>query len=464
MPSLHVELASIDLPEFGLPTVEPSIPASVYEARMGAFQSRITEAGLDAVLVYGDREHYANLAYLTGFDPRYEEGMLVVVSGHKPALLVGNEGLPYAQTMCPLDVDHVLFQSFSLVSQPRDVNPPLKRILSDAGIQTGQKVGVIGWKYFIGLDTDEPQNWIEAPAYIVDTLRGLGCSVSNATALLMHPTEGLRAINELEQLAWFEMASTFGSQSLRHLLFHVEPGMTEFEAMHLHQWIGLPLNSHPAMMSGERTRFALAGASMRKLQVGDPIFASLGYWGCNNARGGFLVENADQLPINVRDYVDKLVVPYFRAVVDWYQHIGIGVTGGELYEVVHQHIGDPFFGVSLNPGHLIHLDEWVSSPVYKGSTETLRSGMAIQVDIIPATGTEYHTSNIEDGIALADESLQAEFAQKYPEAWGRIQGRRDFMQNVLGIELKPEVLPFSNIPAYLPPYWLARGMAMRVGS
>ncbi len=30
----------------------------------------------------------------------------------------------------------------------------------------------------------------------------------------------------------------------------------------------------------------------------------------------------------------------------------------------------------------------------------------------------------------------------------------------LGIELKPEVLSFSNIPAWLPPFWLAPGKAM----
>jgi hypothetical protein len=52
-------------------------------------------------------------------------------------------------------------------------------------------------------------------------------------------------------------------------------------------------------------------------------------------------------------------------------------------------------------------------------------------------------------------------AQKYPEAWDRIQRRRAFMRDVLGICLKPEVLPFSNIPAYLPPFWLAPQRAMR---
>jgi hypothetical protein len=157
-----------------------------------------------------------------------------------------------------------------------------------------------------------------------------------------------------------------------------------------------------------------------------------------------------------------LVAPYFAAVVEWYETLGIGTTGGELYGIIRRHLGDAFFGVSLNPGHLIHLDEWLSSPVYEDSAEQLRSGMAIQVDVIPATGSDYFTTNIEDTLALADEDLRAALQQQYPEAWARIERRRDFIRDVLGIRLKPEVLPFSNIPAYLPPFWLAPRRAMRV--
>jgi hypothetical protein len=142
-------------------------------------------------------------------------------------------------------------------------------------------------------------------------------------------------------------------------------------------------------------------------------------------------------------------------VAAWYEAVGIGTEGGELYDIIHRHIGDPFFGVGLNPGHLIHIDEWMHSPVFPGSRIALRSGMAIQVDVIPATHSPWFTTNIEDGIALADAALREEFAAKYPEAWGRITARRAFMQDVLGIRLKPEVLPFSNIPAYLPPFLLA---------
>ncbi len=82
------------------------------------------------------------------------------------------------------------------------------------------------------------------------------------------------------------------------------------------------------------------------------------------------------------------------------------------------------------------------------------------MDIIPATGTDYFTTNIEDGVALADETLRHAFATAYPAAWARIQARRRFMREGLGIDLHPDVLPFSNLPAYLPPFLLRPDRAM----
>ena len=80
--------------------------------------------------------------------------------------------------------------------------------------------------------------------------------------------------------------------------------------------------------------------------------------------------------------------------------------------------------------------------------------MAFQVDVIPATGAEYFTTNIEDGLALADSSLREAFAAAYPAAWQRIQARRSFMEKQLGISLHADVLPFSNLAAFLPPFLL----------
>jgi hypothetical protein len=84
----------------------------------------------------------------------------------------------------------------------------------------------------------------------------------------------------------------------------------------------------------------------------------------------------------------------------------------------------------------------------------------LQCDVIPATGTPYFTTNIEDGVALADESLRAAFAASYPDAWKRIQARRRFMADALGIDLHPDVLPFSNLAAHLAPFLLAPDQAM----
>jgi len=139
----------------------------------------------------------------------------------------------------------------------------------------------------------------------------------------------------------------------------------------------------------------------------------------NGYRPQFYIRTTDvtgsaELPAGIRDYVEKLVGPYFEAVAEWYGALRIGQPAGALHEIVERRLGDPFFGIFLNAGHQIHLDEWVNSPISAGSTIELSSGMAFQVDIIPATGTDYFTTNIEDGIALADEALRDAFAAGYP--------------------------------------------------
>ena len=54
-------------------------------------------AELDAVVIYGDREHVANISWASGYDPRFEEALLVVTRDRKPVLFAGNEGFPYAE-------------------------------------------------------------------------------------------------------------------------------------------------------------------------------------------------------------------------------------------------------------------------------------------------------------------------------------------------------------------------------
>ncbi len=457
----HAVLTSIELPDFGIPTIEPTLDRHIYEARIKQLNSRLAPQGLDALVIYGDREHVANIAWATGFDPRFEEAICIVVPGRTPTLLAGNECFSYAETANGI-FERVLWQPLSLMGQPRDKYRALADLLQDAGLKQGMRIGLAGWK---GFETDDgvfDPHWFETPHYLVASLGKFG-TVSNAALLFMHPENGLRVINEIDQLARFEYAATLSSNAVHRFIRGAAPGMSEYDACRNMAFDGFPQSVHINMSSGPRAKFGLPSPSQRIIEASDPIVIGVGLMGALNCRAGFMVSGANELPGNIRDYVDRLVGPYFEAAVAWYETMGIGVEGGTLYNAVMSRLGDPFFGIGLNPGHLIHIDEWVHSPIKKGGKFTLASGMALQCDIIPATGTPYFTTNMEDGIALADASAREEFERKYPECWNRIERRRAFMIETLGIRLKPEVLPFSNIPAWLVPFWLApdRAMAMR---
>jgi hypothetical protein len=451
-------LTDIELPDFGDPGAEPALGRAIYEARLDRLDRRMAEAGLTALVIYGDREHMANLCWATGHDPRFEEALLLVISGRTPVLFAGNEGYPHAEAAAGL-FQRKLWQPLSLMGQPRETYQPLPALLRDCGLRQGARIGLAGWKGFETEDGVFDPDWFETPHYLVETLKGFG-SVTNAALLFMHPEDGLRSINEAEQLASFEHAATKTSSAIRNVIRKLRPGMSEFEACRLMGLDGAMQSVHINMSAGPRARFGLCSPSSRIIEHGDPIVLGFGLPGALNCRAGFMAEGPGDLPPAIRDYVERLVAPYFAAAAAWYETVGIGVTGAEIYEAVMSRLSDPFFGVGLNPGHLIHLDEWVHSPIRRQSRFRLRSGMALQCDIIPATGTEYFTSNIEDGIALADEALRRDLAARYSGAWSRITARRRFMSETLGITLKPEVLPLSNMPAWLPPFWLSPGKAM----
>jgi hypothetical protein len=80
--------------------------------------------------------------------------------------------------------------------------------------------------------------------------------------------------------------------------------------------------------------------------------------------------------------------------------------------------------------------------------------MAMQVDVIPGSPV-YFSTRMEDGLILADEELRKKLSNDFPACYGRCQKRRKFMTEILGIDLPEEVLPLSNIPAIVPPFFLA---------
>ncbi len=457
-----IELTEIELPSFGAPEEMPALPAAEYETRLSGAVERMARAGLDVLVVYGDREHSANMAFLTGFDPRFEEAVLLLDGRGNRLLIVGNECAGYVPTDGP-PLETELFQEFSLMGQPRGDSRPLRAIFADFGIAAGTKVGCVGWKYYAdGLVEGGPAA-IEIPCYIVDLLRdmtGGRDSVRNAGAIFMDSADGLRITNTAAQIARFEFAAVVVSQGVRALIEHLTEGVSERELARQLYDAGLPHSCHAMVGVGEKVRRGLASASDNVACLGDPFTVAFGLWGALTCRAGAVAAGHYDLPEESAGHFEQLVSNYFEVVVRWYETVGVGVTGGAVFDAVEAVRDDSLFDLAVNPGHSIHLDEWVNSQFFAGSEIALTSGMALQMDIIPVSKGPFWYVNAEDGIALADEALREQIASEHRPCWERIVARQRFMREVLGIAIDDSVLPLSNAPAVLSPYALRPEQAL----
>jgi hypothetical protein len=229
--------------------------------------------------------------------------------------------------------------------------------------------------------------------------------------------------------------------------------MRDHELAQLAHYNGEPLGCHMTLAAGANHVRGLTGPTGETIRRGDPLSMNVCYWGSNSCRAGWTASGSGDLPAAAQDYVAAFAGPYFEALGEWFRRLRIGATGDEMARAIFDRLPYDRFGVFLNPGHLIHLDEWVSSPIFTGSTIPLRSGMAIQVDIIPASPV-YFSTRMEDGIVLADAALRRQLETLYPACYARCQQRRAFMVSALGIELSDEVLPLSNVAGIVPPFFL----------
>jgi hypothetical protein len=241
---------------------------------------------------------------------------------------------------------------------------------------------------------------------------------------------------------------------VKRLLFELRPGRREYEAARAYESDGLPLCCHPMLSAGDKARLGLSSPSDRRIERGEPLTAAFGVWGALTARAGMVAEEPEELRPDLRAFYPRFATTYYGAVQAWYESLALGRPGGEVVSAVAAATPAEIWTPALNPGHLIHMDEWVSTPFFTGSDIPLASGMALQMDIIPVSAGPFCVANAEDGVVLADESLRAELASRFPEVWQRVQARHQFMWEVLGIELRPEVLPLGNMPGLFPPYFL----------
>jgi len=444
-------LQSVTIPDLGVPAERPQIPGSTLAARCDAVYSK---AGTTWVFVYADREHNANILHLTGFDPRFEEAVLLLGPGGKRIVITGNESESFTAISPLPGLEVMLSQTMSLMGQDRTRAPRLESVLREAGLSAGDSVGVVGWKYLETEEWEDERPGFIVPHYMVVTLAriiGGHDGLRDVTAILMHPNHGTRSIVDADQIAAFEWASTRASASIWNMVTKARPGQREIDAATNFLYAGEPLTAHSMFSSGDAntTIHGLNSAGSRVLNKGDGVTTAVGYWGGLSSRAGLLDDQDD-------DFV-KTAAGYFDALVQWYETARLGATGDELHRAVVNKLAESNLKSALNAGHLTSYDEWSHSPVRPGSTDTIQSGMVFQVDVIPTPMLPGKALNCEDAVAIADAALRAEIAQKHPETWARIESRRAFVRDSIGVALADHLLPLSNIQLCLPPLWLKAG-------
>ena len=445
---MGVVLRAVAIPDFGVPDAFPAIPAATYEWRC---RETLKRAQCDWLVVYADREHNANIVFLTGYDPRFEEALLLLGPGDRRILVVGNEGEGYAPVAGLPGLEMVLAQSMSLMGQDRSKRPSVADVLRDVGIGLGDQIGIASWKYLEPAEWDEPGTGYLAPYYLVAILANLAggpSALSDATPVLMHPETGLRAIVDADQIAQHEWGASRAAAAVWRILAGTRPGESELAAAARMGYAGEVLTAHVMLASGDRNApvIGMRSPGTRTMAHGDGVTSAIGYWGGLSCRAGLISDGDD-------DFL-KMACAYFAGLLAWYETIDIGAAGGAVFDAVTNALARGGLKSALNPGHLTGHDEWVHTPIRPGSTERIASGMPFQVDIIPVPMPAGWALNCEDGVAIADAGLRAELARRHPAVAGRIEARRAFMRDQLGVAVKDAILPLSATPLCLAPFWL----------
>lgn len=416
------------------------------QERTAKIISRMKDKGLDCIAVYADVEHGGNFEYLTGFIPRFEEALLILHKNKDAYLLLGNEVLSLAKhSRIPAKGLHMSY--FSLPDQPLDEEQNLTDVLKQAGVQEGMKLGVVGWKGFYRMHKE----LFDIPFYMLEAMQSCGAVLSNATDIFISPAYGARTTNNANEIAHYEYGQILASKGLQRAILALKPGKTEMEIASLLESEGQVHNVVTICSSGVRFEKANLYPVNKPIQTGERISLTVGYKGGLASRAAFAARRRDDLASAVRDYEEAVAKPYFAAVCTWLETIHIGMKGKAVHDLINDILPKEIFHWKLNPGHLSADEEWLSSPIYEGSELDLKSGMILQIDIIPSVAG-YPGCCCENGVVLADEALKKELQQLHPESWKRMENRREYMKNVLGIQLHEDILPLTNMAAYYTPY------------
>lgn len=453
-----INLQKTAAPQLDKDVLPVQLTDETMDIRKASLLKKMQADNFDAVVIYADLEHGGNFEYFTGFVPRFEEALLVIHQSGEAYLVLGNENLnkvPFAR----IAATAVHLPHFSLPNQPMETTLSVPAILKQTKLEQAASIGLIGWKNFTSQHDDNAALY-DLPYFLVDGLKQAApeASFKNATYLMIGEN-GLRTTNNANEIAHYEFGAMLAGNCILNAMDQLAVGKSEMEIGAYLNDFGQTPSVVTIMATGARFEKANLYPTGKKIQLGDRISMTSGYKGGLQSRGGYAVHTSEELPEAEQDYLERVAKPYFNAVKTWFETIAIDMPGAELYNKIEEVLPKEQYGWHLNPGHLCADEEWLASPIYPDSSEKIKSGMLFQFDIIPSV-PGYSGASCEGGVVLADEQLRAVIQNEYPEMWSRMQARRSYLIEEIGIKLSEEVLPMSNAAAYYRPFFLNKESAL----
>lgn len=266
-------------------------------------------------VIYGDREHCSNMEYFSGYDPRFEESILVLARNGKHTLIIGVEGSTYAAKI-PYEFQLEVYPPLSIPCYSNQMNcttdetaVTLSDLFVKAGLNSESCIGVLGWKLMEKNEFDLPVFIYKALCETVPQTR-----IENANVHMIDNAVGMRHTLEVKELILTEIAGTKASKAVHDVFSNLKDGIGELEASHYLGIDGDPLNMHPNVNFGKNIFWGLSSPDAHtKLKEGDLVSVGIGFRRSVCFKIGRYARPENKMNTQMEYYFDL----YFRSLVVW---------------------------------------------------------------------------------------------------------------------------------------------------
>lgn len=371
----------------------PYLPKTEHEARIAQVRELMAGQDLDIVLVYYDEFNIGNGWYLTGWCPQFEIGAVLVPRTGDPMLLGGPESEPFAK----LDSAVTETRNFSVFMVP-DEEYPNATIIDFPALFT-ELNGMLGEVKRVGL-VGGGRMPAECYQQIADGFSGV--SLVDIT----EPYVELRFMKSDWEREQIRSAFQIGDACYDAMKARIAAGVTEIQVAAEGEYAARSRSASgfgftAIVGSGPRSSAVVPTASAKTMQDGEMVMIGL-----SPKANGYAGVIGDTLPVSGEYTASQLqCIRHLREAYCLTRETLVpGAIGRDLdaparaYFEKHglsQYLVCPFV-------HTIGLHEAESPFFGPGSTDVLKTGMTVCIDVSFFGHPEWHGVRIETGYEIAD--------------------------------------------------------------